>query len=71
MRRKLFTFLVAFLATLSGAVWGQEKTHNINTQGSLEIFDDGEYIITGTGEPTLNTISVNPGAWEPSKKLGM
>lgn len=68
MRRKLFTFLVAFLATLSGAVWGQEKTHNINTQGSLEIFDDGEYIITGTGEPTLNTISVNPGAWEPSKK---
>ena len=24
MRRKLFTFLVAFLATLSGAVWGQK-----------------------------------------------
>lgn len=23
MRRKLFTFLVAFLATLSGVVWGQ------------------------------------------------
>ena len=23
--RKLFTFLVAFLATLSGTVWGQKK----------------------------------------------
>lgn len=25
MKRKLFTFLVAFLATLSGAVWGQQN----------------------------------------------
>lgn len=31
MRRKLFTFLVAFLATLSGAVWGQETTIDLST----------------------------------------
>ena len=38
MKRKLFTFLVAFLATLSGAVWGQEtKTIGGNTDDKLEI----------------------------------
>ena len=26
MKRKLFTFLMAFLVTLSGAVWGQTTT---------------------------------------------
>ena len=67
MKLRFFTFLVSFLTVMSGAVWGQ-NTHNINTQGSLEIFDDGEYIITGTGEPTTNTISVNPGSLEPSKE---
>ena len=31
MRRKLFTFLVAFLATLSGAVWGETiQLNNLN-----------------------------------------
>lgn len=36
MRRKLFTFLVAFLATLSGAVWGQELIDITNFTTSNE-----------------------------------
>ena len=30
MKRKLFTFLVAFLATLSGAVWAQNYDYEVN-----------------------------------------
>ena len=62
MRRKLFTFLVAFLATLSGAVWGQ-TTINLSTSSvsgsgasieedspfgpTIEIKASGKYNITG------------------------
>ena len=58
MRRKLFTFLVAFLATLSGAVWGQETTINLSSPQSgtgvsvsgttIEINQPGDYVITGS-----------------------
>lgn len=62
MKRKLFTFLVAFLATLSGAVWGQ-TTINLSTSSvsgsgasieedspfgpTIEIKASGKYNITG------------------------
>lgn len=58
MKRKLFTFLVAFLATLSGAVWGQEITINLSSPQSgtgvsvsgttIEINQPGDYVITGS-----------------------
>lgn len=55
--RKLFTFLVAFLATLSGAVWGQD-TYNVSS-GPVNITTAGNYKITGSTEQ--NTISVSGG----------
>lgn len=52
MRRKLFTFLVAFLATLSGAVWGQKKyDKEINLSSltkSYEIEDGLSYRFYGS-----------------------
>lgn len=52
MKRKLFTFLVAFLATLSGAVWGQKKyDKEINLSSltkSYEIEDDLSYRFYGS-----------------------
>ena len=57
MKRKLFTFLFAFLATLSGAVWGQ-TTINLSSPQSgtgvsvsgttIEINQPGDYVITGS-----------------------
>lgn len=56
--RKLFTFLVAFLATLSGAVWGQE--HDMSKDGTLSITSGGSWIVTGNaGEENSEHISVN------------
>ncbi len=55
MKRKLFTFLVAFLATLSGAVWGQEQNpievnlNNYNDEPYL-IEDNGIYHVFGSNE---------------------
>lgn len=58
MKRKLFTFLVAFLATLSGAVWGQETTINlrdpqpgtgVSVSGTtITINQARDYVITGS-----------------------
>lgn len=55
--KKIFTFLVAFLATLSGAVWGQEygsPSNPLDLNGrseSLPITDDEqEWYITSTSE---------------------
>lgn len=77
--RKLFTFLVAFLATVSGTVWGQ-KTHDMST-GNLEINDNGTYVVTGTttehrivvngGSPTITLDNVNitlSTSWDPEQK---
>lgn len=50
--RKLFTFLVAFLATVSGAVWGQ-------TYGSEQ--SDPIVINGGTHDVTLNGVNLNAG----------
>lgn len=46
MRRKLFTFLVAFLATLSGAVWGE--TYQLESMSGNTNISGGNHIITGT-----------------------
>ena len=51
--KKIFTFLVAFLTTLSGAVWGQLGTstnyYDISQhQGVIEIDDSEEYYLTGS-----------------------
>ena len=47
MRRKLFTFLVAFLATLSGAVWGQDDlTYEGSINQTIEVPEDFNGIIT-------------------------
>lgn len=53
MRRKLFTFLVAFLATLSGAVWGQEPIEvNLGDYNDdpCWITSDGIYHVTGSNK---------------------
>ena len=41
MRRKLFTFLVAFLATLSGAVWGQ-NSYSGSSADPITVTQSGE-----------------------------
>lgn len=57
MKRKLFTFLFAFLATLSGAVWGQttinlsslESGTGVSVSGTtITINQPGDYVITGS-----------------------
>lgn len=46
MKRKLFTFLVAFLATLSGAVWGQDVLTYEGSINQIEVPEDFNGIIT-------------------------
>lgn len=68
MKRKLFTFLVAFLATLSGAVWAAETNPSGTsndapydlTNGALEITDNGSYWVTSSSQ-TNNGITINGG----------
>lgn len=46
MKRKLFTFLVAFLATLSGAVWGQDVLTYEGSINQIKVPEDFNGIIT-------------------------
>lgn len=46
MKRKLFTFLVAFLATLSGAVWGQDPKYEGKIDGPIEVSENFDGKIT-------------------------
>lgn len=46
MKRKLFTFLVAFLATLSGAVWGQDPKYEGKIDGPIEVPENFDGKIT-------------------------
>ena len=55
MRLRLFTFLVMFLATMSGAVWAEENPttsendpYDLATRGGLEITDSQTYYVTST-----------------------
>lgn len=51
MKRKLFTFLMAFLAIAGNAVWGQSSTPTVLTSGNpVTITDSGEYHYTTNGE---------------------
>ena len=65
--RKLFTFLVAFLATLSGAVWGQGSASSPIELGkdspTLKITDSSEtwYITTKPGETNTAGIRIDGG----------
>lgn len=66
--RKLFTFLVAFLATVSGTVWGQE--HDMSKDGTLSITSGGSWIVTGNaGEENSEHISVNASGQEVNLTL--
>lgn len=66
--RKLFTFLVAFLATLSGAVWGQGSADSPieleKGSPTLEITDSREtwYITTKPGETNTKGILIDGGS---------
>ena len=67
MKRKLFTFLVAFLATLSGAVWGQEQTPKytaLTDNGHLKITDSNDHYYTTNGVET-NFYFVIDGNYSP------
>ena len=57
--KKIFTFLVAFLTTVSGAVWGQQS-HNMS-KGDLDINVTGETTYTVTGKTDKHSISVSGG----------
>lgn len=51
--KKIFTFLVAFLTTVSGAVWGQEPDYTPLTNGShLDITDNDTHHYTTNGTET-------------------
>ncbi|OUO54313.1 hypothetical protein B5F77_03750 [Parabacteroides sp. An277] len=56
MKRKLFTFLMAFLATVGNAVWGQTPI-DLSSQDA-NITSTGNYTITGDGGSS-HTIAVN------------
>lgn len=56
--KKIFTFLVAFLTTVSGAVWGQYQDL---CDGPIRINDDKTYYITCSGQ-TNNGITVEAGS---------
>lgn len=56
--KKIFTFLVAFLTTVSGAVWGQYQDL---CDGPIRINDDKTYYITCSGQ-TNNGITVEEGS---------
>lgn len=66
--RRLFTFLVAFLATLSGAVWGQGSASSPVELGefssTLEITNSSEtwYITTKPGETNTAGIRIDGGS---------
>lgn len=67
MKRKLFTFLVAFLATLSGAVWGQDPKYEGKIDGPIEVPEnfDGKITlknatITADGAAIIVPASANP-----------
>ena len=72
--KKIFTFLVAFLTTVSGTVWGQEYNATLDISGSsatvsgsgisisgnhIEISGDGNYLIKGNGQPADYYIVTN------------
>lgn len=51
--KKIFTFLVAFLTTVSGAVWGQD--YQVLTSGNVVSVDgDGAYYFTTNGQQIEN-----------------
>lgn len=53
--KKIFTFLVAFLATMSGAVWGQEPDYEVLKSGNIARVDgDGRYYFTTNGQQIEN-----------------
>ena len=65
--KKIFTFLVAFLATMSGAVWGQEHgslerpldISNYNDALLIDLDDcSGNYYITTNGRTNTYGIKV-------------
>ena len=64
MKRKLFTFLMAFLATLSGVVWGQSSTEVdisdivSNTSFSLGSEDAGYIAKHGDYNTEGNTLKI-------------
>lgn len=67
MKRKLFTFLFAFLATLSGAVWGEttidlsspQSGTGVSVSGTtIEINQPGDYVITGS--TTVYRVEIAP-----------
>ena len=55
MKTRIFTLLIAFLATLSGAVWGQETTISIGDAAGLKAFAER----VNDGETTLNAVLTN------------
>ena len=62
--KKIFTFLVAFLATMSGAVWAEtdpyapaHSPYDLATRGGLKITNDGVYYVYSSSE-TNNGITV-------------
>ena len=65
MKRRFFTFLMAFLATLSGAVWAQEPTYTEINQSNLNNFTDasgkeiylGDRYSAGEYYYTLNNVT--------------
>ena len=74
--KKIFTFLVAFLTTVSGAVWaetnpsGTSETspYDLATRGGLEITDDGEYWVT-CSSVTGNGITISGSNADPTVYL--
>ena len=75
MTKRIFTFLVAFLATLSGAVWAEtnpsgteDSPYDLTTRGELEITDGGKYWVT-CSSVTENGITISGSNANPTVYL--
>ena len=63
MKRKLFTFLMAFLATLSGAVWGQDAqtTLTISSTNPTVTVTSADVTITQEGSEQIENAKISFG----------
>ena len=73
--KKIFTFLVAFLTTVSGAVWGQlgspDNYYDIaQLQKVLEIDDSEEYYLTGSNNYGIRIVDGDPTVYLKNVQLG-
>ena len=66
MKRKLFTFLMAFLAIAGNAVWAQEQEYTVlQSEKAVDVSGNGKHYYTTNGE-TINKGGINVTSGSPT-----